>query len=137
MNLARSILLTAGILAAFTACSYADNAAEPLQEPAKSLPVPTSDISPEMQNFIKAPLNPDWNKLWKSGEEARAFANIQAAGVMKGIQGMKDRMQVSVEPTTMDGVKVYVITPSTIPPENKDKVLIHVHGGCYVLFPGE
>ena len=137
MNLARSILLTAGILAAFTACSYADNAAEPLQEPAKSLPVPTSDICPEMQNFIKAPLNPDWNKLWKSGEEARAFANIQAAGVMKGIQGMKDRMQVSVEPTTMDGVKVYVITPSTIPPENKDKVLIHVHGGCYVLFPGE
>eukprot|EP01037_Dinobryon_pediforme_P018333 gene18333-18596_t len=137
MNISRIIFLSAAILAASGMSSRADSAADALQVPAKSLPVPTSDISPEMQNFIKAPLNPDWNKLWKTADEARSYANVQAAGVMKGIQGLKDRMDVSVESTTMDGVKVYVITPSTIAPENKDKVLIHVHGGCYVLFPGE
>ena len=34
--------------------SFADP--EPLQVPAKSLPVPTADISPEMQQFIGRPL---------------------------------------------------------------------------------
>ena len=56
---------------------------------------------------------------------------------MKRIPSLQDRMQVTVAPETIDGVRVHVITPKTIPPENQDKVLIHTHGGCYVLFPGE
>jgi epsilon-lactone hydrolase len=43
---------------------------------------------------------------------------------------------VKIEPATMDGVKVFV-TPDEIPPENRNRLLIHIHGGCYVLFPGE
>jgi epsilon-lactone hydrolase len=27
--------------------------------------------------------------------------------------------------------------PPAIPPENRNRLLIHVHGGCYVSFPGE
>ena len=50
---------------------------------------------------------------------------------------MRQRLHVTVQPGTMDGVKVYVVTPDVIPPEHSDKLLIHVHGGCYVLFPGE
>jgi acetyl esterase/lipase len=42
-----------------------------------------------------------------------------------------------VKADTIDGVRVFIVTPDDIPPEHKDKVLIHVHGGCYVLFPGE
>ena len=37
----------------------------------------------------------------------------------------------------MDGVKVYIVTPDEIPPENRNRLLIHIHGGCYVFFPGE
>jgi acetyl esterase/lipase len=109
----------------------------PLQEPAKTLPVPYADISPGMQAFIAKPLNPDWNDQWKTGAEARAYANKQAAGVVPGIPAMLSRLHVTMTSTTMGGVHVYVLTPDSIPPENKDKVLIHVHGGCYVLFPGE
>jgi len=29
------------------------------------------------------------------------------------------------------------VTPDTIPPENRDRLLVHVHGGCYLLSPGE
>jgi monoterpene epsilon-lactone hydrolase len=108
-----------------------------LEVPAKSLAAPTADVSPGMQAFIAAPLNPDWNKLWKTGEEARAFADVQAANTVKTIPAMRDRLKVSVEAATMDGVRVHVLTPEAIPAENQDKVLIHVHGGCYVLFPGE
>ena len=116
-------------------CEAADPV--PLDVPAKTLPVPTADISPGMQKFIGAPLNPNWNKLWKTGEEARAFADVQAADTVKTIPAMLERLHVKSEAATIDGVRVHILTPDQIPPENKDKVLIHVHGGCYVLFPGE
>jgi hypothetical protein len=40
----------------------------PRQVPAKTLPVPT-DVSPEMQKIIAAPLRAGWDVLWKTGEE--------------------------------------------------------------------
>jgi len=138
MNSRRSILFAISIFAtSATAASAADSSPAPLQEPTKSLPPPTADVSKPMQAIVGAPLNPDWDKLWKTGEEARAFAEAQAAKVVAGLPAMRARMDVSVEPSTMDGVRVYIVTPKSIPPENRDKVLIHVHGGCYVLFPGE
>jgi acetyl esterase/lipase len=33
------------------------------------------------------------------------------------------------------GVKVYILTPDDIPAQNKNRLLVHVHGGCYVLGP--
>ena len=50
---------------------------------------------------------------------------------------MRERLHVKVEPQTLDGVKVYVITPEVIPPRNRNRVLVHLHGGCYVFGPGE
>src|SRR6202008_1145477 len=114
-----------------------DGALTPLEVSAKTLPVPTADISPQMQAFIGKQLNPNWDKLWKTGEEARAFADAQAADTVKGLPAIRERLHVSSPATTMDGVRVHVLTPDTIPPETRDKVLIHPHGGCYVLFPGE
>ncbi|HEV7618266.1 MAG TPA: alpha/beta hydrolase [Burkholderiaceae bacterium] len=113
-----------------------DGALAPLQVPAKTLPVPT-DVSPEMQGIIGAPRNPAWNVLWKTGEEWRAAANALAAKTVQAIPAMRERLHVTVKPGTMDGVRVNVVTPDVIPPEHRDKLLIHVHGGCYVLFPGE
>lgn len=106
------------------------------QVPAKTLPVP-SDISPEMQRIIAAPLNPKWNILWKTGEEWRAAANTQAAQTMKTLPAMRERLGVTTQPGTMAGVKIYTITSDTIPSAHRDKLLLHVHGGCYVSFPGE
>ena len=122
---------------AATSLSHADEAAAPLGVRPRDLPVPTAGISPEMQNIIKAPPRPFWQMQWKTGEEARAFADAAATDVIKGIPSLQDRMQVTVAPQIIDGVRVHVITPKTIPPKNQDKVLIHTHGGCYVLFPGE
>lgn len=135
-------LMAAGLAAAIAlapcpAFAQTNEGSGPRQEPAKTLPVPYADISPGMQKLIAGPLNPDWNDQWKTGAEARAYANKQAAGAVKTIPGMLQRLHVSVKPAVMAGVKVFVVTPETIPAENRDKVLIHVHGGCYVLFPGE
>ncbi len=110
--------------------------AVPLAVPSKTLPVPTAEISPGMQAFIGRPLNPDWNKLWKTGAQWRTAADKQAAATVKTIPGMLERLHVKIEPATIDGVRVHVVTPDEIPAANRDKLLIHVHGGCYTLFPG-
>ena len=132
LTLLAATLVTAGIQAA----SAADTAMTPLQVPAKTLQVPTADISPEMQKFIAAPLNAGWTFHPKTGEEWRAMADKIAAGVVPGLPAMQERMHVKVESSTIDGVRVNIVTPDDIPAQNRDKVIVHVHGGCYVYFPG-
>ena len=131
--------LAALLLATVSAAPALAADAAPLPVPAKSLAVPTADISPAMQAFIAKPLNPDWNfhpTGPKAGEEWRAMANKIAAGVEPGLPAMRERLHVKTEDSTIDGVKVTIVTPDDIPEANKDKLIVHVHGGCYVYFPG-
>jgi monoterpene epsilon-lactone hydrolase len=78
----------------------------PREVPAKSLPVPT-DVSPGMQKFIAAPLNPAWHDLWKTGDEWRKVADKMDAGIVPTIPAMAERLHVKIEPSTMDGVKSF------------------------------
>ena len=137
MNLPKIFLLVLTAPAVTYGAAQSNDAAHlPLQVPAKTLAVPT-DVSPAMQNLIGAPRNPIWNQLWKNGEEWRTAANAQAAQAVQTLPAMRQRLHVSVRPETMDGVRVFIVTPDVIPAEHRDKLLIHVHGGCYVLYPGE
>lgn len=122
---------------AFGVAGFSQSERQPVRQvPARSLPAP-ADVSPGMRDLIAAPLNPTWNVLWSTGEEWRAAANKQAAATVATLPALRERMHVKVQNTTIAGVKVYIETPDVIPPEHRDKVLIQVHGGCYVLFPGE
>lgn len=137
MKLTKFILLACAAFASVSGVALAENVAlTPRQVPAKTVPVP-GDVSPELQKLIAAPYNPNWNAQWTTGEAWRKAANIQAAAVMKNIPAMQARLGVTVQPTTIGGVRAYIVTPNDIPPEHRDKVLIHVHGGCYELYPGE
>jgi monoterpene epsilon-lactone hydrolase len=115
----------------------AQNADAPmLQVPARAVPVP-SDVSPQMAKIIGMPLRTGWDVLPKTGEEWKPVADAGAAGTIKNVPGMMERLHVKVEKTVIDGVRAFVVTPDVIPPENRNRLLIHVHGGCYVLNPGE
>jgi monoterpene epsilon-lactone hydrolase len=115
----------------------AQNADAPmLQVPARAVPVP-SDVSPQMAKIIGMPLRTGWDVLPKTGEEWKPVADAGAAGTIKNVPGMMERLHVKVEKTMIDGVRAFVVTPDVIPPENRNRLLIHVHGGCYVLNPGE
>jgi monoterpene epsilon-lactone hydrolase len=107
-----------------------------LEVPAKTIPVPT-DVSPQLQKIIGAPLRSNWNIQPKTGEEWKPVADAGAAVLIKNVPGMLERLKVRVEKTTIDGVRAYIVTPETIAPENRNRQLIHMHGGCYVLNPGE
>jgi acetyl esterase/lipase len=114
----------------------ATQALAPRDVPARSIPVPTT-VSPQMQKIIAAPLHQGWNDFPSTADGWRALADAGAAAMVKTLPAMRERLHVKVEPTTIDGVKAYMVTPDVIPPENRNRLLIQVHGGCYVLFPGE
>lgn len=107
-----------------------------LEVPAHSVPVP-STVSPQMAKIIGLPLRTNWNVLPKTGEECKPVADAGAANTIKNIPGISERLHVKIDKTVIDGVRAFVITPELIAPENRNRLLIHVHGGCYVLNAGE
>jgi len=126
------------VLSVATAARSEAQSAPPgaLEVPAKTIPVP-ADVSPQLQKIIGAPLRSNWNIHPKTGEEWKPVADAGAAALAKNVPGMLERFKVKVEKTTIDGVRAYIVTPETIAPENRNRQLIHMHGGCYVLNPGE
>src|SRR2546421_10578301 len=124
-------------LLAIAAIAFAAPAlAQGLDVPAKNLPVP-QDVSPQVQKLIAAPLRNGWNVLPKTGEEWKPVADAGAEPTIKNLPGLLERMNVKVEKSTVDGVRVFIVTPATVKPENQNRTIIHMHGGCYVLNPRE
>ena len=107
-----------------------------LQVPARTVPIPTT-VSPQLQKIISAPISPSWNVVPKSGAEWKTLADTGAAAAMQNLPALRERLHVKVEASTLDGVRVFVVTPDVIPPQNRRRLLIHLHGGCYVFGPGE
>ena len=135
------LVLVLGCLVMFSITALREASAQgaapgALEVPAKTIPVPT-DVSPQLQKIIGAPLRSNWDIHPKTGEEWKVVADAGAAALIKNVPGMLERLKVKVEKTNIDGVRVFVVTPETIAPENRNRQLIHMHGGCYVLNPGE
>jgi len=107
-----------------------------LEVPARTLPTP-STVSVEMQKMIAAPLRPSWRQRPRTVEEWKSFVDAAAAVAVARIPGLCERLGVRFEPMTLDGVRGFRVTPNTVTTENRDRCLLHLHGGCYVLNPGE
>lgn len=90
-----------------------------------------------MQQLIGAPLSPTWNVIPKTAEEWKEQVNAAATAAVRTLPALRQALHVKVEPLTVGGVKAYMVTPENIPPENRNRLLVHVHGGCYVSNPGE
>jgi acetyl esterase/lipase len=103
---------------------------------ARTIPVPNT-ASPQMRAIIARPVNPIWNVVPKTKAEWKALVAKNAAETIPTIPAMRDAMQVKVEPTTIAGVKAYIVTPQVMPPANRNRLLIYFHGGGFVLRPGE
>jgi len=104
--------------------------------PAKNIPVPDT-VSPQIQKLIAAPLSgtynqiPDTNEGWK-----QQIGGVEAATV-KGLPALRGALKVKVEPITVGGIKAYLVQPEKLPAKNKNRLLVHVHGGCFASFSGE
>ena len=136
---ARLALAPASVAAAimlYATCAVAPRPRLPARGmPARTIPVPDT-VSPQMQKLIAAPLPPTWNAIRKTAEEWKAQVDDGAAAVVQTLPALREQLRVKVEPMAIGGVKAFMVTPENIPPENRNRLLIHVHGGCYVSLPG-
>lgn len=105
--------------------------------PAKSFQVPSDEVSPQMQALIGNPFPPHMNADPKNAAEWHALINARTALSVATLPALREKMGVTVEPAVMGGVKVFIVTPKVILPANKDRLLVHIHGGGYVFGPGE
>lgn len=107
------------------------------QSPPQASPVPTSEVSPQMQALIAAPYPPHFNAAPRDAAEWKQLINSRAAPVIAAIPALKQKLGVSVQATKIAGVNAFVVTPNKIAPGNEKRLLMHVHGGGYVFGPGE
>jgi alpha/beta hydrolase fold len=108
----------------------------PRELPARAIPAPET-VSPQLQRIIGAPISPTWNVFPKTAAEWKVLADAAAAEAAKRLPALREQLRVSIEPQTINGARAYVLTPQDLPAQNRNRLLIHVHGGCYVSNPGE
>lgn len=104
--------------------------------PARAIPVPDT-VSPQMQAIIAQPHDPAFNVVPESTAEWKARVAEDARTAEAALPELRERLGVSVAPTTIAGVKAFVVSPRSVPRGNRERVLLHLHGGCRVLEPGE
>lgn len=124
---------TAALLTALIMNGAAD--AQERVIPPRVLPAP-ADVSPQIQGLAGLPVPENYNVLPKTAEEWKARQNASQASGTKTATDMAARLHVKVSAKTMGGVPVFDILPETVAPENRDRLLIHIHPGCYVLGGG-
>lgn len=130
----RLAVLAAGLCLPATAFSLEAGMRE---VPAKEVPVPTAGVSPQEQAVIGAALPPYWNDHPKDAAAWKALINMRAEVINKTLPGLREKFGVKSEQVTVAGVNCYILTPDNIPEPNRNRLLVHVHGGGYVFAPGE
>lgn len=102
----------------------------------KTFPIPLT-VSPEVQALIAEPPTPFWNLHPKNPQEWEALSADFATAVSQFLPALREQLGVTVTPGQMAGVPIFTITPKNIFRANANRILLHFHGGGYVLGQGE
>ena len=102
--------------------------------PAKVIPVPDT-VSSQMQKLIAAPLRPTWNAIPKTVGEWKAQVTASANATVARLKPMAEALRVKVTPITVDRVKAFEVKPEEIALNDEGRFLVHIHGGCFMIFP--
>ena len=117
--------------------SAANAAPGPRTVPTRAIPVP-DDLSPAAHALVAAPYRvPAWNANPATPDEWRALVRRLADAALPGLAKARATLGVTIEPTTIGGVKAFVLAPATIPEAHRNQLIINAHGGGYVYGPGE
>ncbi len=128
MNIFHGIL-AAGLLVVMGMPAFA-------QDTGRHFPAPDT-VSPQLKQMIDAAPPTYWNAHPGTTEEWKAWASSLAQEAVKGLPELREKLGVSVIRSEMGGVPVFIFTPEDLPEANRDRVLLNLHGGGYVLGAGE
>jgi acetyl esterase/lipase len=93
-------------------------------------------ISPEAQKYLATSPFGDTLPTFDGHVPAWAMRDQLDAGLVALGEAMKSVYPVDVETVEIAGIKCYWVRPKEVAPENRDKVLINLHGGAFVLGHG-
>ena len=115
----------------------ANAAPGPRTVPAKVIPVPDT-VSPQFRSAVAAPYRvPAWNANPPDAAAWKALVDKLAAAGAATLPALREKLGVTSEAAVIGGVKAFVIQPRQIPEANRNRLLLHIHGGGYVYNPGE
>lgn len=100
------------------------------------LPVPQT-VSPALQQLIALAPQPWWNAHPATPQEWKELVGTVAKGAEAFLPAAREKMGVTVERGTLAGVPIFTVLPKQPSETGHDRVLLHFHGGGYVLNPGE
>ena len=104
--------------------------------PPRTLPVPDT-VSAALQAVIAAPYPVGWDVIPQTAAQWNALASQSAAAAAPFIAEIYRRFDIRVEKGRIGDVNVFTVTPAEIPAANRKSLLLHLHGGGSVLYPGE
>ena len=105
---------------------------------ARTLPVPAT-VSPQLQrsisNYAEAP-RPDPANAPRTPEQWAALVAANAAVGHQRVANILARYPTEIIELELGGVTVREIVPPGLDPASANRVLLHFHGGAYVVFGG-
>ena len=104
--------------------------------PPRTLPVPDT-VSAALQAVIAALYPVGWDVIPQTAAQWNALASQSAAAAAPFIAEIYRRFDIRVEKGRIGDVNVFTVTPAEIPAANRKSLLLHLHGGGSVLYPGE
>lgn len=128
------VLIAAGAAAVCTHQAAAQAAAERTL-PARPLPTPTT-VSPELQAWIARPWKGSGAPVERTAEQWKAYVAAANALEEKEVDPLLKKFHATVEPGNVAGVPVFWVKPEEISEANRGRLLVHVHGGAYVIYGG-
>lgn len=109
----------------------------PRTVPGREIPVPTT-VSDGFRPQVAAPYRaPAWNADPKDAAGWKALIDKLAKATAEPIPALREKLGVTSESAIIGGVKVFVVQPRSLPDANRNRLLLHIHGGGYVYNPGE
>jgi epsilon-lactone hydrolase len=127
--------IASSFLATITVLCFAQQPSE-RTIPARTIPVPTT-VSPELQKLIAPAWSGSKSPMKLTSDEWKELQKRMDEGAAKALLPIKQSFHVSVREEKIAGVRVFRVKPQAIAPENRNRLLVHVHGGAYVFFGGE
>lgn len=94
-------------------------------------------VSAEWQKLIAAKPAPHWNMHPANIQEWKEWIGNFNKGAVKGLPELREQLGVAAVQSEMGGVPVWILMPKDLPEINRDRILLNLHGGGYVLGAGE
>src|SRR5262249_5619579 len=133
MHASRTWKVPSFVLAAIVCLSQSALRAQEVTDhapPDPVIPIPES-ISPELQKLLRRPGSPRLSTP-KTPAEWEALTEKSAASEQASVEErakLRHRLGVTVAPGSLGGVRCYIVTPSTIKPENRRRLILNLHPG--------